>query len=132
MNFLEALLSEGSNRGMFFDSDKLREMTNGLQESPPWSLLKEKIISDYRGFWLDRNSFMYDPMNRLVERLVESGTAQHIVNQYNHIKKFAEDSGPKVLTLEHLKAGFCVWLVCSSVAMIGFLCEKCFGRKICC
>lgn len=128
--FFNDFLKEGSNRGVITDSDNLRKVSSNLNHHPPWSLLKEKIISDFKGFWLRKNSFMYQPMNRKVVQFFESGIASHEVSKYRYIKKFEDDSGPKVLTLEHLDAGFYIWLVCIAAATLVFILELCFKKAI--
>lgn len=122
-------LSDGSNRGMFFDSNGLRQLLWNEQQDPPYAILKEKIISDYVGMALEKNSFLFELINRKVVQVVESGLAQRIMNNYRYIKKYTNDIGPTVLTLDHLYAGFFAWFVCVIVAISVFTCELCSFRK---
>lgn len=71
---------------------------------------------------------MFEAMNRKVSQLTESGLAQRIVDSYRCIKKFTVDSAPQVLTLEHLSAGFYVWLACIIVGVLSFVLEVCFRK----
>lgn len=124
--YFDQLLETGSNRGFLCDTNILRFDRTPIKR---YSQLKEKIISDYNGFMLAPNSFMFDSLNRKVVQFVESGLAQKFVSKYFDTKKVAELNGPKVLTLDHLSAGFFVWLACLVVAIVGFVCER-YSMKI--
>lgn len=67
-------------------------------------------------------------MNRKAVQFVESGLNQKFMDKYRYVKKFAEEVGPKVLTVEHLSAGFLVWLTCIFTAILAFLIEKLYWR----
>lgn len=54
-------------------------------------------------------------------RLNETWLKQDDKKKYAHL--YAHLEGPQVLTLENLEAGFCVWLVSLSFAVIVFLIE---------
>lgn len=95
-----------------------------------YSQLKEKIITDYIGFVLHKESFIFDQMNRKVVQFVESGLAQKFMENYKRARKNGEEGGPKVLTLEHLNAGFYIWLVCVCTAVVVFLIEHVFERAV--
>lgn len=113
------------NRGRFLSSDVLDAKAYSDPKDPPHTKLKEKVITDYIGFGLFPHSFMHQVMNRRVVQFVESGLAQKAIRRYRRrLQKHASDDGPQVLSLEHLKAGFCIWLACIAVAVFAFLCER--------
>lgn len=122
------LLADGSNQGLILDSEWLQgfNLKVGLKESPPYSVLNEKVISDYVGFAMKANNFVFAPMNRKVAQFIESGLARIIVDKYLCNKRFADVSGPKVLSLEHLNAGFMVWIALVIVSICAFICEVCW------
>lgn len=64
-------------------------------------------------------------MIRKVVQLVES---KNIIGE--QVTQKIGDSGPQVLTLKQLKAGFYIWLVCIAISIFVFICER-FLRKIC-
>lgn len=128
LSLFEELLSDNSNGGFIVDSEHLNGILNGLGRTPRFSLLKERIISEYIGFALNDNSFMLHSINKLVVRFGESGLSNYIADRNHFVKKYSDDFGPKVLSLEHLGAGFCVWLACIAVAFIAFIMEICFKK----
>lgn len=126
--YLWEFMSEETNRGLIFDSACLRLYESGLKKKPPYSVLKETVITDYISFVLHKNSFMFEPMTRKVHQFTEHGLAQNMTNTYRNIKKYWDDVGPKVLTLEHLGAGFLVWLAFVTFAIVVFLCEVLYEK----
>lgn len=135
----EELLSENSNAGFIVDSEHLDTILyhlgtkkiftpSLLGRKPRFSPLKERIISEYIGFAVNDNSFMFHSINKFVVRCVESGLSNYIMSRYQVLKNYSDDVEPKVLTLEHLSAGFCVWLACIAVACIAFFMEICFKK----
>lgn len=128
ISYLWDFMSEETNRGLIFDDPSLRLYERGLKKKPPYAVLKERVITDYISFVLHKNSFMFWPMSRKVDQFTEHGLAQNMTNTYQDIKKYWDDVGPKVLTLEHLRAGFLVWLACVAFAIIVFLCEVLYKK----
>lgn len=88
----------------------------------PFAVLKEKILTDYMGFAVDKHTVVYGAINQLAVRLVESGVSQVMVDQYR-VRTTNADGGPKVLTLEHLGAGFYIWLASVAIATFIFVLE---------
>lgn len=117
------LLTDGSNRGVLFDRFQFTLFKQIVQANPPFSVLQEKVITDYYGIMIHTNSFMFAPTNKKVVQFVESGMAQFLVDKYRYINKFTDDEGPQVLTLDHLDAGFYVWLVCVVFSIFAFIVE---------
>lgn len=130
VTFVWQLLVEGADRGLTLNSDYLRYYLWVMKTKPPFSLLKEKIISDNIGFLLDGNSFMFEPINKKVSQFVESGLSQRIMKNYRATNWNDDETGPQVLTLDHLGAGFGLWLVCICSTILVFLCEVCFQKNI--
>lgn len=127
----DEFFKNGVNRATILNSEDVRLLSFAFDRreiSAPWVQLKEKIISDYMGLALYKNSFMYELINRKVVQFMESGLAQSLVDSYRYIKKHADKIEPNVLTLEHLQAGFYVWLACIVVSLIAFIMEICFSR----
>lgn len=107
---------------------------DGVDSDQQWKLfysqLKEKIITDYIGFVLHMQSFIFEQMNRKVVQFVESGLAQKFTEKYKRARQSGEEGGPKVLTLEHLNSGFYIWLVCVCIAVVVFMIEHVFERAV--
>jgi hypothetical protein len=94
-----------------------------------------------KGFWMNpvlttlttpRNSFIYDVLNEVLEKLVPAGIPQyldrfHIESLFKNYNPFI-DSSPKVLKVADLSFGFVLWLTACGVSTCGFLAEKLMFR----
>lgn len=123
------VLQEGSNKGFITGSDAVTVLMNSMETKPIFSVLKEKVITDYCGFSMPTNAFMFESINRKVVQFVESGLAEELMKKYQWKNILHEEGGPKVLTFEHLHAGFSVWLASCAIAVLVFLCEKCWRKN---
>jgi len=89
-----------------------------------------------KGFWMNpvlttlatpRNSFIYDVLNEVLEKLVPAGIPQHLDMFHTEMlfkayKPFV-DKSPKVLKITDLSFGFVLWLCACGFSASSFLCE---------
>lgn len=78
--------------------------------------------------WSFHNDFLVEVFDEKSQQLFEGGFLEHFdrenreninLKRYKHLNY----DEPKVLTMEHLKAGFVVWLVTIPLAIISFIVE---------
>lgn len=106
-------------------------------------LLKEPFISESCGMEMPRNNKMFEAFDLKTQQLFVAGIIDFYVAVNNEFldpnyylkpklltRKYLETvyvksfpTGPQVLTLEHLEAGFVVWLGCLLFALISFVIE---------
>lgn len=90
-------------------------------------LLKKRIMLEMNGIAFSRSSKFFFIFDKKLQQLFTAG----LTNRYAYIlhrderayEKFESSSGPQVLTLKHLEAGFVVWLITLSTAIIIFIAE---------
>lgn len=120
----KAFFTESSNKGVVVTTEYLRNINLYMNsEDPPFSILEQKIITDMNGFSQSQFNFMFELMNRKAVQFLESGLAQHLVDRYRIKRRPTSDDGPKILTLEHLNAGFYIFLACIAFAIFVFIIE---------
>lgn len=124
------LLSVGSNRGFLDSEDQLEYIFENVLEPLNFSILQEKVVPVFIGYLQLKDCFIFETLDRKVVQLVESGLAQVLVDKYHVIKKPAGKIGPKVLTFDHLDAGFFVWLACVAVVILVFIVEVIIGKLL--
>lgn len=113
-------------------------------------ILKEPFITEFCGMEMLRNHKLFDAFDLKTQQLFVSGiidyhaafdrehsklnyykppklfTKEYLENTYP--KSFPEE-GPNVLTLEHLEAGFVIWITCLCLTLTVLLCEWLFILK---
>lgn len=100
-----------------------RKMDRQLQEMN-MRVLDDDWITNSEGFELFENSFLWEPMEKLILECHQHGIIEYLIK-----KNIAEplkaqlDSNPKILTLYILSAGFTIWLASISIACLVFLAE---------
>jgi hypothetical protein len=113
-------LTDGSNLAMFSDAyaaskiakEKLRNVV----------VVEEKIISDYLGFKLPPNFFMFKSLNDKIVQLQESGIMGKFLNF--EVKKAAkEEIDPVPLSIDHLSVWFKLWIGLLMVTCLTFIVE---------
>lgn len=99
-------------------------MTNGTIGK---RFLREELYVQMFCFKM-KNDFVVDVINEKIQQLVEGGLIEYFDRETN---KFLRPEtyqhllydGPEVLTMEHLEAGFVVWLVSVFIAICAFIGE---------
>lgn len=91
-------------------------------------LIPDRIGVQMWGLSLQKNHKFFDILDRKCQNLFEAGIIDRLLRnltekgdpkRYAHLYK----NGPKVLTLEHLEAGFIIWLTSLSFTLIAFISE---------
>lgn len=74
-------------------------------------------------FHFKRSFFGCFQFNEKLKQLIESGITQRFIDSFYEFKFDLENSGPSILTLDQLNAGFLAWLYCLSISFLIFLLE---------
>lgn len=90
--------------------------------------IEDRIALQMFGMSFSKNHKFYETFDRKLQEIFEAGVVgRHIRTHedYANTKRYAHlyQRGPKVLTLEHLEAGFVICLVPLSFAIIAFIFE---------
>lgn len=92
-----------------------------------------------KGLRIPINHKFSDIFNKKLQQLFEGGlTSRDDINKdYTMSQKFYSDynpelyyDGPEVLTLEHLEAGFVIWLCCIVISIISFIIERVVSKVV--
>lgn len=94
-------------------------------------LLKENLYSYMTGYAIERNHFLYELVDEIVQRLVTGGVLEYSIqyylyadllsfNVYHHLD-YLEES--KVLTVKDLSYGFTLWIAACFLSYLVFLLE---------
>lgn len=59
-----------------------------------------------------QNHFLYPEFDRKVLQLVVAGLSKNFLEEYQVSYGNSQEEGPVVLTTEHLRVGFQIWLIC--------------------
>jgi hypothetical protein len=92
-------------------------------------LLKERMMLGMAGMAFPRNHYLFEEFNKRFQQLFRGGFIKLFIEQYEECldpKRFRHlhpGDEPQVLTMEHLKAGFVVWVISFSFAIIAFIAE---------
>lgn len=100
-------------------------------------ILKESLITEFCGMMIPRNHKLYNVLDHKTKQMFEAGIINHYIDFFKkfldpnfykslrrvtpkylevpHVKLYKE--GPQILTLEHLEAGFVIWLAALSIAV---------------
>lgn len=90
--------------------------------------LKQSVNLDIRGLVFPRNHGFYEIFNKKLQQYFESGLIGRYVSStkaFLNPKRYAHlfAASPQVLTMEHLQAGFVIWLVSILVSLTAFTLE---------
>lgn len=92
-------------------------------------ILKERMFFEMYGWQFQRYDKLYDIFDRKLQQLFTGGLIDYYdtkykeqVNPKNYVH-LQDPSGPKVLTMKHLEAGFIVWLFSVGLAVFVFVVE---------
>lgn len=93
-------------------------------------ILKERFITEMHVWYFPSFSAkLLNIINRKLQQLFVGGLIEYYNAEYKELinikryKHLQDSTGPKVLTMEHLSAGFIVWLVSVVLAIIIFVTE---------
>lgn len=125
-HLIPKLLTDGSKTCVILSTEKLNEIIKESNNAFTFTKLNEKIISDHWGFVFEMNEFMFEPFNRKVVQLVESGIAERFVTVGN-ATKFEKKVEPPAITLNMLSVWFKLWAILMGLALFVFLVELASG-----
>jgi hypothetical protein len=105
----------------------LRESGSNYTGPPNFVILKEKIASEYYGFGMAVNSFMFKAYNDKVAQLHESGIIEWIHRIFKPKKPIITDKRVS-LSLDHLMIWFKLWIGLLLAASLAFFAEFWIGK----
>lgn len=85
--------------------------------------LKEFIKIEKIVLYYQKNFFLSEHIDAIIESWVATGVIVHIVEHYMEIRYFnvhEMEKGPKQLTFLHLRGAFYLWAVCCFICVIVF------------
>lgn len=80
---LEYFLQDGTNRAIVMNSETLKSIIQMTKGAFKHTQLGEKLMSDHVVYWFSKNNFMFEPFNRKITQLVESGLATKYVKDFS-------------------------------------------------
>lgn len=120
------LVSEPSNKATMLILSILFEWRNRFYERGDASvqLLDSSIMSVNSGMTFRAFSQFYEEFNKKIGGLISNGLIYHWEKNYRRVHaNFYDESGPKVLTLEHLSLGLYACLIPLVISSVLFLIE---------
>lgn len=117
------LLSDGSNNAFITDSEYLKFLEKSNKGSVPFTVLKEKVLTNHWGFMLFSNQFIFKAFNTKIPQLVESGIADYIIQKESQFRKNFENASKIPLSLEHLEHWFKFMLFSYALSGVIFILE---------
>jgi len=88
-----------------------------------YKMLDKTPISSHEGMVLVFGNPIDDAINEKITALLESGIMDYWIANSTYINADYLESGPQVLTLDHLFIGFAIWLIALAFAVVVFLIE---------
>jgi hypothetical protein len=128
-DYASRLLVDGSKRGLVIIEDQLDSFLEKSKGTFKYTKLEETIMTDFYGFLMrDANNFMFEPFNRKLSHLLDSGIVKLIIQNSKVKPKLDEEAGPCQLAMSHLGIWFQIWIGFLSLASIVFVLEKIVER----
>jgi hypothetical protein len=126
---LGEVLTDGSKNAVPTDTFTLKMLAKESKNIFNLKIMKEKVISDHLSFMIqDRNNYLFKRFDEKLSRLVESGIAKKIVDEYTTVRHDEEEQEPKQLTLDHLGLWF-IFLLCGLAGSLVVLLTEIVTRK---
>jgi hypothetical protein len=113
----------------------LKKLRSSSFEGTMVSGLNEILLLNQRNeynFTFRKNFFIIPSINTVIRNLVSAGIVEHIHKRFLDEKLLSAKkplTGPKVLTLEHMKGCFQLWACGCFVACICLVLEKCIAAR---
>jgi hypothetical protein len=122
--FIRDLLSDGLNAGYVTDEIGLERMHHNSNKTFDFTMLDEKIMTNYRGFFFKPYHHIFKGFNRKTIQMFEAGIAQYLVQtEWTPYKKVEPLEGPVVINLDHIDVWFHIWAVLLGFALSFLICE---------
>lgn len=125
LNFVTELLVDGSRRGVTMHSDHLNSFN--AKSSVELTKLREIISTEHITFKFRKIDYIFQPFNKQLKKLIETGIVSYVINQFKEIPKEFSQNGPEILSLDHLRIGFEIWLFFLMCAFAIFIIECLIG-----
>jgi hypothetical protein len=93
-----------------------------IHKSSTYTIMKEKVISDYDGLMLPLNHFMFEALNDKIIQLQESGIMQKLF-ETSYRNANATDDDPQPLSFTHLIIWFQLWCGLLLISILFFFLE---------
>ena len=111
----------------FFLEDIQYNIFNSICKGAAFKLRNFKRDAAISALFTKRNSFIYDILNQVLEKIIPAGIPQYLVKYHesNMYKEYVPivDNSPRVLTVDDLEYGFVLWLGACGISVVGFLLE---------
>jgi len=88
-----------------------------------YKMLDQTPVSAFEGIALIYGHPINEAINEIISVLLESGIMDYWIANATYLKADDLDTGPQVLTLDHLFIGFAIWLIALASAVVVFLIE---------
>jgi hypothetical protein len=123
-NFLDENVGNASMRTAFFLMDGEQIEIPTLQRGVR---LKQDLLTTYLGITSGKNHFLYDVMEKTVEKILPAGILQQSKSYelwMSYRKNYEAEEDPlKILTIDDLRFLFTIWMCSLGMAVILFLLE---------
>lgn len=89
-------------------------------------LKEERLALVMKGWMFPKNHEFYEIFDHKLQQLFTSGLINFYVSEFLQKvdpKRYYKPEEPKVLTMEHLEAGFVIWLISVAFAIVVFIVE---------
>jgi hypothetical protein len=123
------LLSDGSNRAYFTDTETLSFIERHHNGSQNFTKLDQKVLTNHWGFVFTSNDFIFKAFNRRISQLVESGLVQKTIRDEAEFVKHVKEEEPTSLSLEHFEYWMKLCAILLGVSVIAFVGEV-LGRRL--
>jgi hypothetical protein len=91
-------------------------------KSSTYTIMKEKVISDYIGLMMPLNHFMFDVFNYKMIQLQESGIMQRLM-KFSYPKANTTEEDPVPLSIGHLLIWYQLWVALLLISTFFFFVE---------
>lgn len=110
--------------GLIINSDNVNHAIQRYQGKFQVNFLKENLVELASGLLMPRQHFLFGQTNQAITMLLEGGIMQRWVKiALNHTKVTARYE-PKVLTMNHLRIGFEIWIFFLSLGLPLLIVER--------
>ena len=108
-------------------NDEIRMQMKELIKNPP-IVLKERFFTMPVGLKFPKDSFVFEPIKKALQRIKEAGFFQHLEKQFQTDPKKEEPGKPEILTVSQLAVGFYIWMGSLIIAIAGFFAERIISK----
>lgn len=120
-----------SFKGVVFNYENQIHYFNQLnyKNSSTFVLCKEYFMKTGFVFYFRKNHYIIDDINTYLDGMRSNGFIDFISSKYAQMKNLKdEDTGPKMLELQHLNGAFKIYFILNLIAFAVFLLEVMFKR----